>query len=244
MHEIKQKLSVEQIQQKLIEKLQTSGWGHFLRGHLFSTEFTKILEFLVNENAEGRRFTPTLKQIFRTFEECPLDTVKVVMIGQDPYPQPLVADGVAFSCSNTNKPEASLRYILGAIQDTVSSENQDITEIDAKFDLTRWCHQGVLMLNSALTTEVGKVGKHVEVWKPFMEYLIDMLNFQQSGLIFVLMGKQAQAYEALIGDHHTIIKSTHPAYAAYMKQHKWDCNDIFNKVNHKLIDTKREKILW
>jgi len=244
MHEIKQKISVEQIQQKLIDKLQESGWGHFLRGHLFSTEFTKILEFLVNENTESRRFTPALKQLFRAFEECPLDTVRVVMIGQDPYPQPLVADGVAFSCSNTNKPEASLRYILGAIEDTVPSENQDITDQETKFDLARWSKQGVLMLNSALTTEVGKVGKHVEVWKPFMEYLIDMLNFQQSGLIFVLMGKQAQAYEALIGEHHTILKSTHPAYAAYMKQHKWDCNDIFNKVNHKLIDSKREKILW
>ena len=77
-----------------------------------------------------------------------------------------------------------------------------------------------------------------------MEYLIDTLNFQQSGLIWVLMGKQAQQYESLIGDHHYVIKSTHPAYAAYMKQNDWDCSDIFNKINLKLVENKQEKILW
>lgn len=244
MNEIKEKLSVEQIQQKLIDKLQDSGWSHFLRGHLFSTEFTKIVEFLVNENAESRRFTPSLKQVFRAFIECPVDKAKVVIIGQDPYPQPLVADGVAFSCGNTNKPEASLRYILNAVEDTVPFEDRDAVDETTKFNLDRLSKQGILMLNSALTTEVGKVGKHVEVWKPFMEYLIDMLNFQQSGLVWALMGKQAQQYEALIGDHHYIVKSTHPAYAAYMKQPRWDCNNLFNNINKQLVDTKREKIRW
>ena len=244
MNEIKEKLSVEQIQQKLIDKLQDSGWGHFLRGHLFSTEFTKILEFLVNENVEGRRFTPSLKQVFRAFTECSLDKVKVVLLGQDPYPQPLVADGVAFSCSNTKKPEASLRYIMGAIESTVPFEDRAVLDDDNKFNLDRWSHQGVLVLNTALTTEVGKTGKHVTQWKPFMEYLIDMLNFQQSGLVWGLMGKQAQAYDSLIGDHHSVLKSTHPAYAAYIKSARWDCNDLFNKINQQLVDNKREKIRW
>lgn len=244
MHEIKEKLSVEQTQQKFIERLSASGWSHLLRGYLFSSDFTNMLEFLINENQQGRRFTPAFKQLFRAFEECPLDKVKVVMIGQDPYPQPLVADGVAFSCSNTNKAEASLRYILNAVIDTVPAEDQAVIDDTNKFNLDRWSKQGILMLNSALTTEVGKVGKHVEVWKPFMEYLLDMLNFQKSGFVFGLMGKQAQQYEALIGDHHSIVKSTHPAYAAYMKQHKWDCNDLFNKINLQLVEYKKEKILW
>jgi uracil DNA glycosylase len=83
MSEIKEKLTVEQIQQKLIEKLTSSGWAKLLRGYLFSSDFVKAIEFLVNENEEGRRFTPALKQVFRAFEECPLSTVKVVIIGQD-----------------------------------------------------------------------------------------------------------------------------------------------------------------
>jgi uracil-DNA glycosylase len=244
MNEIKEKPDAKQIQDKLIGKLVASGWASFMRAHLRSSDFNSIIEFLINENQEGRRFTPALKQVFRAFEECPVDKVKVILIGQDPYPQPLVADGVAFSCSNTNKPEASLRYILDAIEDTVLFEDRDVLDPETKFDLVRWSKQGVLMLNSALTTEVSKTGKHVEQWKPFMEYLLDMLNFQQSGLVWGLMGKQAQSYESLIGDHHHVIKSTHPAYAAYMKQSKWDCNNIFNKINQQLADTKREKIRW
>jgi uracil-DNA glycosylase len=244
MNEIKEKPDAKQIRDKLIGKLVDSGWASFLRVHLRSDDFQSIIDFLVNENQEGRRFTPPLKQLFRAFEECPVDKVKVVMIGQDPYPQPLVADGVAFSCGNTNKPEASLRYILNAVEDTVPFEDRDVIDETTKCNLDRLSKQGILMLNSALTTEVGKVGKHVEVWKPFMEYLIDMLNFQQSGLVWALMGKQAQQYEALIGDHHYVLKSTHPAYAAYMKQPRWDCNNIFNKINQQLVDTKREKIRW
>jgi uracil-DNA glycosylase len=244
MSEIKEKLTVEQIQQKLIEKLTPSGWAKLLRGYLFSSDFVKVIEFLVNENEEGRRFTPALKQVFRAFEECPLSTVKVVIIGQDPYPQPLVADGVAFSCSNTNKAEASLKYILKAVEQTVLPENQATTSEEDVFNLDRWSKQGVLMLNSALTTEVGKAGKHVDIWKPFMGYLIDMLNWRESGLIFGLMGKQAQGFEDIISESHVVFKSTHPAYAAYMKQSNWDCNDIFNKINVQLIDFKKEKILW
>jgi uracil-DNA glycosylase len=244
MSEIKEKISVEQVQQKFIDKLSTSGWTHLLKGHLFSSEFTDILNFLINENHEGRRFTPAFKQLFRAFEECPVDKVKVIMIGQDPYPQPLVADGIAFSCSNTNKAEVSLRYMKTAIEMTVPFEDKDILDETTENDLVRLSHQGVLMLNSALTTEVTKVGKHVNAWKPFMEYLIDSLNFQQAGLIWVLMGKQAQQYEALIGEHHTVLKCTHPAYAAYIKSHTWDCNDIFNKINQQLLDYKKEKIKW
>ena len=244
MYENKEKTSTEQIKNKLIGLLVDSGWASTLRAHLRSSEFTDIIDFLIKENQEGRRFTPALKQLFRAFTECPVDKVKVVIIGQDPYPQPLVADGIAFSCSNTNKAEASLRYMLRAIEDTVALEDRAPVENEERLDLVRWSNQGILMLNSALTTEVGKVGKHVEAWKPFMEYLIDTLNFQQSGLIFALMGKQAQHYEALIGDHHTVLKSTHPAYAAYQKQFNWDCNDIFNKINLQLVDYKKEKILW
>ena len=77
-----------------------------------------------------------------------------------------------------------------------------------------------------------------------MEYLIDMLNFNQSGLIWVLMGKQAQSYEVLIGEQHKVFTCTHPAFAAYLKAKEWDCNDVFNKVNRQLVEYKKEKIRW
>lgn len=244
MSEIKEKLSAEQIRDKLIEKLGPSGWAEFLRGFLKSGDFDSIVEYLVKENEAGRRFTPALKQLFTAFEQCPVDKVKVVLIGQDPYPQPRVADGMAFSCGNTLKPEASLRYMLRAIEATVAPEHRQEVDDISKCNLDRWAKQGILLLNTALTTEVTKTGKHTDVWRPFLEYVIDMLNFKQSGLIWVLMGKQAQSFDSIIGEHHLVSTTTHPAFAAYQKLHSWDCGDVFNKVNAQLTDLKKERILW
>lgn len=244
MSEVKEIPSVFTVQEKLVEKLRPSGWAEFLRSHLQSSDFTSIIQHLLDEYKAGRRFTPNLKQLFTAFELCPLDKVKVVIIGQDPYPQPMVADGMAFSCGNTGKPEASLRYIMGAIEATVPFEDKAVTDPETVYSLSRWAEQGVLLLNTALTTEVTKTGKHTDVWKPFMEYLIDMINFKQAGLVWGLMGKHAHQYEALIGEHHTVLKSTHPAFAAYMKSPLWDCSDIFNKINQQLVEYKKDKILW
>jgi uracil-DNA glycosylase len=244
MSEIKEKLSAEQIRDKLIEKLGPSGWSEFLRGFLRSSDFDQIVQFLMQENEEGRRFTPALKQLFTAFERCPVDSVKVVVIGQDPYPQPLVADGMAFSCGNLLKPEASLRYMLRAIESTVPIEQRQEVTDTTKCDLGRWASQGVLLLNTALTTEVTKTGKHTHIWKPFMEYVIDMLNFRQSGLIWVLMGKQAQSFDSIIGEHHKVLTCAHPAFAAYQRLHEWDCNDVFNKVNSQLTEFKKDIIYW
>jgi uracil-DNA glycosylase len=244
MSEIKEKLTPEQIKVKLIDKLRPSGWANLLKGYLQSDDFQKIIEFLISQNAEGKRFTPSLKQLFTAFELCPVDKLKVIMLGQDPYPQPFVADGIAFSCGNTKKPEASLRYILGAIEKDVPFADQDATDADTRYDLSRWSRQGILSINTALTTELTKAGKHTGIWVSFMEYLIDMINFNQSGLIWVLMGKQAQEYQSLIGDHHKVLTCTHPAYAAYMKAKEWDCNNVFNKINSQLVDYNKEKIRW
>lgn len=237
-------LTVEQIQMKLIEKLEPSGWADLLRGFLKSNDFTGIIEQLLTDNQSGKRFTPALKQLFRAFELCPVDEMNVIIIGQDPYPQPMVADGVAFSCSNTQKPEASLRYILKAVERTVPIEDQQLADKPENIDLGRWSKQGILLLNSALTTELNKIGTHYQLWKPFMEYLIDLVNFRTSGLIWVLVGRQAQGFEPLIGEHHTVITCSHPASAAYQKLKEWDCNDMFNKVNKQLVEYKKDKILW
>ena len=218
-----EQINLEDIKLKLIEKLQPSGWANKLRGFLQSSDFDKILNTLYKLREEDKRFTPPLKQVFRAFEECPHDKLKVIMIGQDPYPQLGVADGIAFSCGNTLKPQPSLKNIFEAVSVTVHDGVQDP-------DLTRWANQGVLLLNSALTCQVDKVGSHYAIWQEFICYTMDILNFTDTGLIFVLIGKQAQELEGMIGEHHHIIKTTHPAYASYIKQ-PWDCGDVFNKIN-------------
>ena len=130
------------IKQKLIDKLKPSGWSSKLRGFVMSSDFDVILDTLYRLREDGKRFTPPLKQVFRAFEECAVDDLKVVIIGQDPYPHLGTADGLAFSCGNTGKPQPSLQKIFEEIERTVYQEFP--THQDP--DLTRWANQGVLLL--------------------------------------------------------------------------------------------------
>jgi uracil-DNA glycosylase len=236
-----QTVDLAEIKCKLIEKLTPSGWATKLRGFIMSSDFDKILDNLLQERDAGKRFTPPLKYTFRAFEECPEKELKVVMIGQDPYPHMGVADGIAFSCGLTGKPQPSLKNMFEAIEETVFQGYP--THQDP--DLTRWANQGVLMLNSALTTQIDKVGTHYDIWKDFIMYVLDMLSLTNSGLIFMLLGAKAQELESVIGQNHYILKASHPASAAYTKT-VWDCNDIFNKANEILAKNNgpQYKIQW
>lgn len=225
-----QTVDLAQIKEKLIQKLTPSGWATKLRGFVLSSDFDNILETLQKDRDNGKRFTPPLKYVFKAFEECPEKELKIVMIGQDPYPHMGVADGIAFSCGLTQKPQPSLKNMFEAIEKTVYQGYP--THQDP--DLTRWSNQGVLMLNSALTTQIDKVGTHYDIWKDFIMYVIDMLNLTNSGLIFILMGQKAQELDSMIGQNHYVFKISHPASAAYTKT-VWDCGDVFNKANDILL---------
>jgi uracil-DNA glycosylase len=236
-----QTVDLAEIKSKLIEKLTPSGWAVKLRGFIQSSDFDKILENLLKERDEGKRFTPPLKYAFRAFEECPTSDLKVVIIGQDPYPHFGVADGIAFSCGLTGKPQPSLKNLFEAIEQTVYQGYP--THMDP--DLSRWSQQGVLLLNTALTTQVDKVGTHYDIWKDFIMYVLDMLSLTNSGLIFILLGAKAQELESVIGQNHYILKASHPASAAYTKT-TWDCNDVFNKTNEILTQNNgpQFQITW
>ena len=229
-------IDLEEIKSKIIEKLEPSGWASKLRGFIKSSDFDKILNILYNLREEGKRFTPPLKHVFTAFEKCPVKGLRVVVIGQDPYPYIHVADGMAFSCSITKKAQPSLRFIFETIDKTKDHDP----------DLTRWADQGVLLLNSALTCEIDKVGSHAAIWKDFIAYVIDMLNFTDSGLVFILLGSKAQELEPLIGPNHYILKASHPASAAHNGTYVWDCKDIWNETNRLLEGNygKQLKIDW
>ena len=146
-------MKIKEIQSKLYEKLKPSGWGDKLKLFLLSKDFEQILTHLYNESQDGRKFTPVLKDLFRAFEECPYNNLKIVIIGQDPYPQAGVADGISFSCSHTGKVQPSLRYIFKEIEETVYPDGMTWDP-----DLKRWSNQGILMLNTAMTCEIGNIG--------------------------------------------------------------------------------------
>jgi len=233
-------VDLEDIKQKLIEKLKPSGWSVKLRSFINSSDFSDIIEALYNEREAGKRFTPPLKYVFRAFEECPYDELKVVIVGQDPYPRLDVADGIAFSCSKTKELQPSLSYILDEINRTVYHGHPGSLDVDLK----RWSNQGILMLNTALTTTINKVGQHYDIWKPFIAYLLDYLNCTNTGLVYIYMGKQAQSWSDSTYDINYKFFVSHPASAAYNKQSRWDSSNLFVEVKKIVEKQYGYSITW
>lgn len=233
-------VNLQDVKQKLYKKLEISGWDDKLRSFLLGSEMDKILDTLLKEAMDSKRFTPPMKHIFRAFEECPYDKVNVVIIGQDPYPQIETADGLAFSCSIKDKPEVSLQHIFKAIKESVPEEYQDPNPTN---NLDRWTKQGVLLLNSAFTCTIGKPGTHYLLWRPFLINVIDSMMWSKPDVVYVFLGKKAQDYMDLIPDTGCKIAVEHPAAAAY-KGSIWDHGNMFNKINECLELQGKTKIIW
>lgn len=227
-------INIETLRKTLNEKLVVSGWDKMLTPYTNGLSFDHIMNTLVDNVNDGKRFTPRFKDVFNAFYECPYDKVKVVIVGQDPYPQLGVADGIAFSCSRKGKTEKSLQYIFKALYDGEYEGHDN--------DLRRWANQGVLLLNTAFTCQVNKIGSHYAIWKSFTEYLFENLNRHKTGTIFILMGRKAEQWQVLLPSQ-IIYKVAHPASAAY-RGGRWEHLGVFNKVNDMLKKQKKTPIDW
>ena len=232
-------INIQQIREKVYQNLKSHGWHNALKGFVLSDDFDKIILQLVDEANDNKRFTPPLKYAFKAFEACDFDKLRVVIIGQDPYPQLGVADGIAFSCSLTNDPQPSLKYIFKDIEKTLYPDGYVWDP-----NLERWADQGVLLLNTALTTTINKPGTHQNIWKTFIVYLLDYLAWNNPGLVYVFMGKKAQEYMALIPDNVHKLTCSHPASAAYNNLEEWDSGNIFKRINDICISINGNPINW
>jgi len=237
------KINITEIKQKMFNKLKDTGWDKVFKSYIFSSDFEDSIKKLHTFATQNKRFTPPLKDIFKAFEECPYKDLKVVMIGQDPYPQLGVADGIAFSCSKTDKPQPSLRYIFNELErEFPAYRTNDL--LYNPLDLKRWSNQGILMLNTALTCEVGNIGSHYDVWKTFTAYLLTYLNDNYTGIVYVFMGKKAEGWGDLINEKFNYkFNVPHPASAAY-KGGKWDSKGVFKEINNILRDNTNKTIIW
>jgi len=234
-------IDINILRDNLNSKLKDSGWDRMLAPYVNGLSFDHIMNTLVESVENGKRFTPRFKDVFNGFYECPYNDLKVVIVGQDPYPQLGVADGIAFSCSRKGKAEKSLQYIL---KQTIGGFEKTgrVMYTPEECDLRRWSNQGVLMINTAFTCEINKIGSHYGIWKSFTEYVFDNINRHNPKTIFILMGKKAEAWQTLL-PNCKILKCSHPASAAY-RGGEWNCNDVFNKANLELEKQGKTCIEW
>ena len=202
-------------------------------------ETMKIMGWLKTVNLNT--LCPALSNVFRAFKLCPYKECRVVFIGQDPYPQKGVATGILFGNSKET-PEDKLSPSLQVVKE--SAINFEIPHNIITFDQTleSWAKQGILMINSALTCEVNKVGSHVNQWRPFVSKLVKNLSYREIGLIYVLFGKQAQTLKPYIDERYNdIIEVEHPAYFARIN--KIMPYSVFKQMNDILYGRYGEKII-
>lgn len=203
-------------------------------------ETMKIMGWLKTVNPNT--LCPALPNIFRAFKLCSYEDCRVVFIGKDPYPQKGVATGILFGNNKetfNNKLSPSLEIIKEA------AINFEIPHNLITFDnsLESWAKQGILMINSALTCEVNRVGIHTNIWRPFISKLVKNLSERELGIIYVLFGGDAQSLKPYINNkYNDIIETQHPAYFARTNQRM--PHSIFTKINKIFYKRYGEKIKW
>ena len=221
-------------------KNQLGSWAESLKGFIESKECDEIYEYLKKESSRGVTICPLSGNTYRAFKECPKDKLKCVIVTMDPYPWKkegvLVADGIPMSCANTSTRQPSLDLFYEGIEDDLA--NGMNLFIDKVNDLSYLANQGVLLLNSSLTTELNVIGAHGDLWHPFHKYLFN--NVIPKDIPIALLGKQAKELRKYMVDYKNIIEAEHPAAASYYSR-KWKHNNIFSYIDNQ---TKGEKVKW
>jgi uracil-DNA glycosylase len=164
------------------------------------------MNFSITINPDDPKVVPKKDNIFRALTLTPLHTVKVVILGSDPYHGPNQANGLAFSVDRGIELPPSLKNIFKELKDDLGIEN-------THGDLSKWAKQGVLLLNSVLTTELNKPGAHFgKGWETYTDTIIRQVSDERDKVIFLLWGKKAQEKKSLINkDKHVILEASHPS---------------------------------
>ncbi len=206
-------------------------WKCALRPFLKSEKMEDIIRY-INKRSREAKVIPSSDKVFNTFNICPFRDLKVVILGQDPYPNEQDACGSAFKSGSELHTPSSLRNILNEVE-------RDTNKLLIDEDITRWEEQGVLLLNTSLTTEEKNPGAHKGVWDPFIHKVFEVINHYHSGIIFMLWGNHAKSYKPYISSHQYILESTHPSPLSFKKgnnpfdgcSHFTKANEIIRRMN-------------
>lgn len=215
-------------------------WSKVLTGKLDENNFEQLMNFVVAAYQEhpGAVFPPE-NQLFRALELCPFDQLKVVILGQDPYPTKGHAHGLCFSC------DASVYPLPKSLQNIFKELASDLTcSPPTSGDLSHWAEQGVLLLNNCLSVQEGLPLSHANKgWEEFTDTLIQVINEQLSDVVFVLWGKPAQEKARNVDNKkHAILIAPHPsplsAYRGFFG------SKPFSTVNSLLEKSGKSPINW
>ncbi|MEH6581935.1 MAG: uracil-DNA glycosylase [Halioglobus sp.] len=213
-------------------------WARALDAEFDLSYMRALSAFLLEEATAGKQIFPTTDEIFSAFSHTPLDSLKVVILGQDPYHGPEQAHGLCFSVKRGVPIPPSLKNVYRELQDELG------LPVPTEGDLTAWADGGVLLLNSVLTVESGRAASHQgKGWETFTDQVIQLINKRCEGVVFMLWGSYAQRKGSIIDtSRHCVLKSPHPsplsAYRGF-----FGCGH-FLQANDYLESQGREPVDW
>ena len=212
-------------------------WKEALSEEFNKPYFRELAAELHREKQAGITVYPPGGSIFKAFELCPLDRVKVVILGQDPYHNPGQAMGLSFSVPEGIAAPPSLKNIFKEIESDLGIKMSGST------DLSPWARQGVLLLNAVLTVRAGAAASHSGLgWQEFTDAVIRTISETRSGVVFLLWGNFARSKKALIDcSRHTVLEAAHPSPLA--RGAFFGCRH-FSKANEVLRSEGLEPIDW
>lgn len=216
-----------------------SDWPRFLAEQQSQAYYQSIIDFVAKERAAGKEIYPPQNEVLSAFTLTPLNQVKVVLIGQDPYHGPDQAHGLCFSVKDGVKVPPSLVNMYKELANDI--EGFTIPEHGC---LSHWAQQGVLMLNTVLTVERGAAHSHAKRgWETFTDNVLSLLNEQSQPIIFVLWGGHAiKKGKHINTSQHIVLTGPHPsplsAYRGF-----FGCGH-FSEINRSLIARGQAAIDW
>ncbi len=211
-------------------------WYDLLKEEFDKDYFKSLQKFLDNEYRHHEIY-PVEDKIFNAINHLPLDKIKVVIIGQDPYHEPNQAQGLAFSVPSDVAIPPSLVNIMSEIESDLGIKCLN------DGNLARWVTQGVLLLNTVLTVRRGQANSHKDKgWELLTRKIIEIVGKREKPVVFMLWGSYAQGYADLIGKQHLVLKAPHPsplsAYRGF-----FGCKH-FSKCNNFLVAHNETPINW
>lgn len=212
-------------------------WKEILQGEFDKPYFEELTRFVRSEYAAGQIF-PAGRNIFRAFDKCPFETLKVVVIGQDPYHGVGQANGLCFSVNDGVPFPPSLQNIFQEIRDDVG------TPVPSSGNLDRWAEQGVLLLNSVLTVRAHQAASHAgRGWEQFTDAVVRIIAERKQELVYMLWGSYAQRKGQMADpSRNLILKSVHPSPLSVYRGF-FGCRH-FSQANAYLESVGKSPIVW
>ena len=215
-----------------------SSWKDVLKSEFEKPYFLETVTFLRMEKSAGKIIYPPGSLLFNAFNTTPFNSVKVVLLGQDPYHGPGQAHGLCFSVPDGIPPPPSLMNVFKELH------NDSGVPFPRSGNLTRWAQQGVLLLNASLSVRANEPMSHSKIgWAHFTDSVISKVSELKRNVVFLLWGKFAQEKQALIDEtKHLVLKAAHPS--PYSANNGFLGCRHFSKTNNYLVQNGIDPVDW